>query len=158
MSRHKFFQGLLVCLSWVILASGCGAGNDRAVLHADGDIARGDELLRYFEATHPGKEVIVFERADLNNDQTDDLIVIFRESKEKNSMLVVMDLAGSYQCTNEVPAPVSNQTIQIRDIDQRPPVEFIVQGTKGASFGYAIYRVEGLLLEDLFGEGMEDCC
>jgi hypothetical protein len=37
-------------------------------------------------------------------------------------------------------------------------MEFIVQGMKGANVGYAIYRLEGTKLEDLFGEGMKDCC
>ena len=60
--------------------------------------------------------------------------------------------------TNEVPAPVSNQVITFKDIDDKPPLEFIVQGMKGSNLGYAIYRVEGSILENLFGEGMEDCC
>jgi hypothetical protein len=57
-----------------------------------------------------------------------------------------------------VPAPVSNQVITFKDIDDKPPLEFIVQGMKGSNLGYAIYRVEGSILENLFGEGMEDCC
>jgi hypothetical protein len=73
-------------------------------------------------------------------------------------MLVVLDIKGGYQCTNEVPAPVSNQVITFKDIDDKPPLEFIVQGMKGANIGYAIYRVDGTKLEDLFGEGMKDCC
>jgi len=55
-------------------------------------------------------------------------------------MLVVLGKPGAYQCTNEVPAPVSNQVITFKDIDDKPPLEFIVQGMKGANVGYAIYR------------------
>ncbi len=158
MDWRKLLQGFLAWVFVVLAAGGCGAGNDMISTNKGDDTARGGPMLEYFKATHPGKEVIIFDRADLNNDKTDDLVVIFRESKEANAMLAILDLSGSYQCTNEVPAPVSNQIIQFKDIDQKPPLEFIVQGMKGANVGYAIYRVEGAVLEDLFGEGMKDCC
>lgn len=159
MACRKLLQGFFVCIFLVLLVGGCGAGN-HIPPPAAGNMTAGDggPMLEYFKTTHPGKEIIIFDRADLNYDNTDDLVVIFRESKEKNSMLVVLDLTDSYQCTNEVPAPVSNQTIQFKDIDQKPPMEFIVQGMKGVNVGYAIYRVGGTILEDLFGEGMKDCC
>ncbi|MDD4237010.1 MAG: Cys-Cys-COOH (seleno)protein SaoC [Desulfotomaculaceae bacterium] len=159
MACRKLLQGFLACVFVVLVSGGCGAGNDK-ISPAAGDEAssRGGPLLEYFKSTHPGKDVIILDKADLNSDNTEDMVVIFRESKETNSMLVVLDLSGSYQCTNEVPAPVSNQIIQFKDIDQKPPLEFIVQGMKGANVGYAIFRVEALKLEDLFGDGMKDCC
>ena len=73
-------------------------------------------------------------------------------------MCVVQDFRGQYRLTNEVPAPVSDQTIELKDIDEEPPMEFIVQGRKGAKVGFAIFRIEDGELVDLFGEGMEDCC
>ncbi|TEB07534.1 hypothetical protein Psch_01088 [Pelotomaculum schinkii] len=159
MPRRKLLQRFFACVVLVLLAGGCAAGNGKMPPPAAGDEAfRGGPMLEYFKAAHPGKEVIILDKADLNSDNTEDMVVIFRESKETNSMLVVLDLSGSYQCTNKVPAPVSNQVIQFKDIDQKPPLEFIVQGMKGANVGYAIYRVEGTKLEDLFGEGMKDCC
>ena len=48
--------------------------------------------------------------------------------------------------------------IQLRDIDKKPPMEFIVQGAKGSKMGFAVFRIEENRLVDLFGEGMEDCC
>lgn len=150
--------GFLTCIFLVLVVGGCRAGSDKLPPAAADGLAGGGPMLEYFKATHPGKEVIIFDRADLNNDNTEDLVVIFREDEETNAMLAVLDSSGSYQCTNEMPAPVSNQTIQFRDIDQKPPMEFIVQGMKGINIGYAIYRVEKTLLEDLFGEGMKDCC
>ncbi|HBC92401.1 MAG TPA: hypothetical protein DCZ10_05745 [Pelotomaculum sp.] len=160
MVRRELFQRSLACifLFFVLVTGGCGAGSNKPSPAASDETAGGGPLLEYFKASHPGKEVVIFNRADLNDDNTEDMVVIFRESKETNSMLAVLDLSGSYQCTNEVPAPVSNQVIQFKDIDQKPPLEFIVQGMKGANVGYAIYRVEGTKLEDLFGEGMKDCC
>ncbi|MDF9408738.1 hypothetical protein L7E55_10290 [Pelotomaculum isophthalicicum JI] len=151
----------IICLLFCLLAGACcGCGKQVA---GDGQttgirVNLDDKLLQYFISSHPGREVLVCARADLNNDGTEDLAVIFQESKEKNLMLVVLDIAGEYRCTNEVPAPASNQLIQFRDIDQKPPLEFIVQGAKGANVGFAIFRVDGDKLEDLFGEGMKDCC
>lgn len=162
MARRKLLV-ILLCAFAFLAAGGCGANSGRPAdptgdAIAGGELARGGPLLEYFQATYPGQDVIIYDRADLNNDQTEDLVVIFKESKEKNSMLVVIDAQGSYQCTNAMPAPATDQVIQFRDIDKKPPLEFIVQGRKGANYGYAIYRVEGTYLEDLFGEGMKDCC
>lgn len=159
--------GLLVFLFAVAAAGGCGRAainnerynNNKAAYELSQPLVdTGGGLYQYFITTRPDNEVIKCAQADLNNDNNDDLVVIYRESREKNNMLVVLDLKGGYQCTNEVPAPVSNQVITFKDIDDKPPLEFIVQGMKGANVGYAIYRVEGTRLEDLFGEGMKDCC
>jgi len=120
--------------------------------------AENNQSAEYFLKVCPGKEIITCSSGDLNNDGRKDLVVIYKENSTKNRMLVVLNLLGKYQYTNSFPAPVSNQSISFRDIDHKPPVEFVVQGMKGARVGYAIYRVEGTLLEDLFGQGMKDCC
>ncbi len=73
-------------------------------------------------------------------------------------MRVILNAGGTYTITNDVPAPVSNQIITFKDIDEKLPMEFIVQGMKGTKIGYAVYRIEQGKLVDLFGEGMEDCC
>ncbi len=149
---------LLTCLILSITGCGCGAPVVESTTTYNTEVAEDDPLLQHFAITHPGKEVIICARSDLNGDNTEDLVVIYQESKGKNMMLVVLDFAGEYLCTNEVPAPVSNQQIQLKDIDDKPPMEFIVHGMKGASVGYAIFRVEGTKLEDIFGENMKDCC
>ena len=167
MCNRRLFCGLLMFLFAVLAAGGCGKAevnnegynnNKAANESSQSPVDTGEDLYQYFIAAHPDNEVIKCAQADLNNDNTDDLVVIYRESREKNNMLVVLELKGGYQCTNEVPAPVSNQMITFKNIDDKPPLEFIVQGMKGANVGYAIYRVEGTGLEDLFGEGMKDCC
>lgn len=73
-------------------------------------------------------------------------------------MRVILSTDGTYTITNDVPAPVSNQTITFKNIDDKPPMEFIVQGMKGANMGYAVYRIENSKLVDLFSEGMAGCC
>lgn len=117
-----------------------------------------NEALQFFIRENPGKEVIKYEVKDLNNDGQEDLLILYKISKEKNMMCVLLNLGKSYVATNEVPAPVSNQVIHFKDIDDKPPMEFIVQGMKGAKIGYAIFRIEKGQIVDLFGEGMEDCC
>lgn len=161
------FRRWLVCglLAWFVagvMAAGCGktAVNDtnysgKSEVNETGEPS---PCLSYFLSVQPDREVIKSARADLNSDNMEDLVVIYKESEEKNKMLVVLNKQGEYQCTNEVPAPVSNQVITFKDIDNKPPLEFIVQGMKGANIGYAVYRVDGTRLEDLFGEGMRDCC
>jgi len=162
MYRRWLICGLLLCLLAGVVAGGCGKTAVNEKNHSDksevSETGEPSPCLRYFISTHRDSEVIKCACADLNGDNIEDLVVIYRESEEKNNMLVVLDIKGGYQCTNEVPAPVTNQVITFKDIDDKPPLEFIVQGMKGANIGYAIYRVDGTKLEDLFGEGMKDCC
>jgi len=162
MYRRWLICVLLMSLLTGIAAGGCGktAVNEKKQSDQSSVSETGEPspCLRYFLSVQQDREVIKCARADLNGDNVEDLVVIYRESEERNNMLVVLDIKGGYQCTNEVPAPVSNQVITFKDIDDKPPLEFIVQGMKGANIGYAIYRVDGTKLEDLFGEGMKDCC
>ncbi|KAF1084172.1 hypothetical protein SPSYN_02576 [Sporotomaculum syntrophicum] len=153
---------LLVILTSLLIFLGCGGcGNQPAendAVRATEALMRSDALLQHFKSVHPDKEVIVFARADVNNTGNDDRVVIYRDTRDQNMMVVVFDAAGKLQCSNKVPAPATNQMIQFKDIDERPPLEFIASGVKGANYGYAIFRLEAGVLSDLFGEGMEDCC
>ena len=163
MCKRRLACGLLIFLLAGAVAGGCGKAavdekDNSGRQNAAGEAGQTSPALNYFSLTHPGKEVIKSAAADLNGDNMEDLVVIYRESEEKNKMVVVLGKQDDYICTSETPAPVSNQVITFKDIDDKPPLEFIVQGMKGANVGYGIFRVEGDLLEDLFGEGMRDCC
>lgn len=115
-------------------------------------------LMEKFFINHPGLTVLKYAQADLDNDGKQDLIVIYKIGKDKNELCILRHQGGDIMETNSVPAPVSDQMIQFRNIDEKPPLEFILQGRKGAKVGYAIFRIEKGILLDLFGEGMEDCC
>lgn len=115
-------------------------------------------LLQRFCTGHPGRPVLKYAQADLDNDGKEDLVVIYRLGGEKNQMCVLRHEGAKIVETNAVPAPVSDQMIQFRDIDEKPPLEFILQGRKGARVGYAIFRIDQGVLTDLFGEGMPECC
>jgi hypothetical protein len=115
-------------------------------------------LHQYFVRSYPDKQTLVWAFHDVNNDGRDDLILIYRLDRERKGMRVILNTGGIYTITNDVPAPVSNQTITFKDIDDKPPMEFIVQGMKGTNMGYAVYRIENSKLIDLFSEGMAGCC
>ncbi len=117
-----------------------------------------NRMMQCFVGNHPGKTILKYAQADLDNDGREDLIVIFSVEKGKNMMSVIHYQVVDLVETNTVPAPVSDQMIQFRNIDKKPPLEFILQGRKGARVGYAIFRIEDGKLADLFGEEMEDCC
>ena len=159
MSRIRCLPAcMLACLAAVFI---CCDG--RQALTGDqkdftpGLLAQSD-LLKQFAADHPALAILKYAEADLDNDGKQDLVVIYRVAKEKNRMCVMRYKASHITETNSVPAPVADQMIQFRNIDEKPPMEFILQGRKGAKVGYAIFRIEEGLLIDVFGEGMPDCC
>jgi hypothetical protein len=121
-------------------------------------ILHDNKMMQFFSTNHPGLVILKYAQTDLDNDGKDDLIIIFRKTKDENRMCVIRQQETGFIESNSVPAPVSDQIIRFKDIDNKPPMEFIVQGRKGSKIGYAIFRIEAGTLTDLFGEGMEDCC
>lgn len=122
-------------------------------------VEKDNELLLYFEEQFPDNEVITCGYEDLNDDGRKDLLVIYKEEKKKNGMLIVLDTEEGYKLSDHTHAPIENQKIEFKDIDKTGPMEFIVSGSKDGKFGYAIFRlVDEFELRNLFGEGMEECC
>lgn len=117
-----------------------------------------NDLLKYFKEEYPENEVLKCGYEDVDDDGRKDLVVIFYKERRSNGMIVILDKEEGYKLTDEVPAPIDNQSIEFKNIDDEGPIEFIVSGSKDGRYGYAIFRVEGEKVQDLFGEGMEDCC
>ena len=117
-----------------------------------------NKMMHSFAEGHPGLTILKYAQADLDNDDREDLIVIYQIAKDLNHMCVILHGGEGFVESNSVPAPVSDQMIQFKDIDNKTPLEFILQGRKGTKVGYAIFRIEDGKLTDLFGQGMEDCC
>lgn len=117
-----------------------------------------NELLLYFESEYPDNEVLKCGYEDVNDDGRKDLVVIFDKEPRSKGMKVVLDKGNHYEVTEEVPAPIENQEIEFKDIDEKEEIEFIVSGSKDGRFGYAIFRVTGNEVRNLFGEDMDDCC
>lgn len=158
MNQRTVFQ-LLLCLGVACLTIiGCGEKGSEQRSSGKAEVFRQSEPLEHFKRQNPERDIIKWVEADLNDDGRRDCIILYRLSEDMNMMRVILDLESGYLDTNEVPAPISDQVIQLRDIDRKPPLEFIVQGTKGAKMGFAVFRIEDNRIVDLFGEGMEDCC
>lgn len=159
----KIRQAMALILVSIALGALYGCSENRSLSQGDQkdfrlSVLSENRLMRQFAANHPGLTVLKYAQADLDNDGWEDLIVIYRLSPEKNQLCVMCRHGSEVIETNSVPAPVSDQMIQFRNIDEKPPLEFILQGRKGAKVGYAIFRIEEGILTDLFGEGMQDCC
>jgi hypothetical protein len=157
--RVRCSLGIAVSLIGVLASlAGCGEEQrDRSTPLNEG-LNEVTERLQFFRTQHPTLEIIKWAEEDLNADGRKDLVVMYRVDPDQNRMRVILDLGGEYLETNEVPAPYSDQVVQFRDIDRKPPMEFIVQGVRGVKMGFAVFRIEENRLVDLFGEGMRDCC
>jgi len=154
MSQGSLASVLIIALIIV----GCVRASTQRASSDDIGVSKDNKLLKYFKGKYREKEVVKCASSDLNNDGTKDLVVIYSAGKEKKRMRVVLDFSRKYSCTNQVPAPVSKQRITFKDIDREPPVEFIVRGSRGSKVGFAIFKIKGTRLFDVFGQNMKDCC
>lgn len=95
---------------------------------------------------------------DLNNDGREDYLVIWRNTdQDTNFMCVVLNFDDRYEMTAIQKAPYENLSIEFKDIDEKEEMEFIVYGSRNGNYGFGIYRVENLIVSNLFGEGLEEC-
>ncbi|MCC5909037.1 MAG: hypothetical protein JJT76_01195 [Clostridiaceae bacterium] len=160
MKNEKILVICVLCCTFIFLV-GCSAifMEDSSVSGKELSVAEDHEILTYFREKYPDYTIIKCGEEDVTGNGFKDLIVIHNRNKEQNSMVVIMNNGdGDYGFSNELPAPAENQQIEFKDIDNKPPIEFIVSGSKGSNFGLAIFRmVEGEIV-DLFADGFEDCC
>jgi len=117
---------------------------------------KNDELFLRFMTDFPDVTPIVCGKCDVTNDKIEDLVVIYRRN-DNNFMRVLID-GENIIYTDEVSAPIENQTIEFKNIDHNNEMEIIISGYKRGNFGYAIYRIIDNQVVNLFGEGMENCC
>lgn len=116
-----------------------------------------NELYERFIKENPEKIVLKSEYSDVSDDGKKDLIVIYK-TNEIVRMSGYISVDDKYIMVEEVPAPVENQTIKLKDIDDKGVVEFIVSGSKNGVVGYSIFRFEGNQFINLFAQDMDDCC
>ena len=115
-------------------------------------------LVAVFRESLPAREILLTTLGDCNADGIEDLVVVYREDRDKNHMVAVYSDGGSFSISAPVRAPLENCRLQWRDIDEVPPVELLVSGQKGIYIGYAVFRfVDGEWIS-LFGDGMDGCC
>ena len=116
-----------------------------------------------FQQENPQRKVVLACEEDVTNDTLKDLLIIYKEDDPTEGEItrLVVSIAqqdGSYTYTEPIPAPIENQGIQFKNINEEAEMEFIVSGEKDGAAGYAIYRMIDGQPMDLFGNGMEDCC
>ena len=152
----KKFKGIyffifIICLSFL----GCGDKEEATEKVAN---IKEKELLEFFNKNVEGSKIIVAKEEDINGDELKDLVVIYNKDNESQMVAVINESNREYKLSDVHKAPKENQDIQFKNIDDKDPMEFIVSGSKNGAVGYAIFRLEGDKVIDLFGDGMEDCC
>lgn len=116
------------------------------------------EALNYFEESVAYDVILAGATADFNEDGVDDVVVVYTDKDENRRFRMVYSTGETYGISEEKAAPMDNQKVEVKNIDDNPPLEFILSGSKNGHYGYSIFRMEGDILVDIFGEGMEDCC
>ena len=115
------------------------------------------QLLEQYKKDYT-QEIIMAEKCDLNMDKKEDAVIIYKENKSQNFMVVVVTEGEGYYITEPVKAPLEKQSIKFKNIDEKDEMEVIVSGEKNGNLGYAIFRIEDKKFKDIFAEGMESCC
>lgn len=154
MVKRKY---LLYVILLLVCAALMGCSQEEKSRTVDIGVEQGNELFVHFQEKYPENEVIKCGYEDVTNDGVKDLVVIYNIKKGKNGMKVVIG-GDEYSISNEAPAPVEDQTIKFKNIDNKDEIEFIVSGSKHGNVGYAIFRLQQMEPINLFGQDMEDCC
>lgn len=141
----------------LLLTIGTGCGKSEMKIDKESlEVLKEDKLFNLFTDKYKECIPITCKKGDVTNDGLEDLIIIYKNG-ENIRMKVLID-GKEVIFTEEVPAPIENQTIEFKDIDNKNEMEFIVKGSKRSNIGYAIYRIVDNEIKDLFGEGMNECC
>lgn len=116
-------------------------------------------LYQKYVQDHPEKKILLACAGDLTDDGVEELVVIYRASRDGACETVVLvNENGNYYETTPTPAPREYQKMRFFDMDKKDVMELLITGSKDGEVGYAIYRIIDRELIDFFGDGMEDCC
>ncbi|HHW41639.1 MAG TPA: permease [Syntrophomonadaceae bacterium] len=151
----KLQAGVLLLIIFPLLFAGCGGSDNVSAVQTKKALP---PAVSFWQQKYPQYQVVMWEQGDLNADSRDDTVIIYCIHKNQFRMAAVIDFTDGYRLTEPVPAPVSNQQVQFKDIDGQPPTELILSGMKGSSAGYVIFRLENDQLVDIFSSNMERCC
>jgi hypothetical protein len=150
--------GLLSLGLMVLTGTGCGKTSTAAVTSSAAEKAASSPCFTYWTYNNPGREWVRLAEADLNGDDTADLLIIYRQDNNKCVMVSILSFKAGFQITAPVDAPVEDQVISIFEMDGKPPREFSVSGRKGINAGSAVFRLEDDKIVQLFSSGYGDCC
>lgn len=114
-------------------------------------------LYEYYKANFGNYKPLAGAVADLNNDGVDDLLIAFSYDEESNKMIAI--LGGDRPLiTPMAAAPLEDIMIEIKNVDKKPPNEFVISGSKGGQVGYGIYYIKNGKIVNMFDNNMADCC
>lgn len=158
MKRFKI-KYIVIFLLLIVILGVSGKFNQKLAQTQDTEdkINISPQLLERYQKNYT-QEIIMAEKCDLNMDKKEDAVIIYRENKSQNFMVVVVTDGESYYITEPVKAPLEKQSIKFKNIDEKDEMEVIVSGEKNGNLGYAIFRIEDRKFKDIFAEGMESCC
>lgn len=147
---------LFVLCFFVFISCNDNNYNTEYIKNAEG--INNKELYKEYIKKYSDKELLTFLEGDLNGDNINDLIIIYKESEYSNKLIGIYKDSNKILMTTPIPAPIENYIIKFYNIDEKVPNEILVSGKKGASIGFAVYRLENGELISLFENGMEKCC
>ena len=147
---------LFVLCFFVFISCNDNNYNTEYIIYAEG--INNKELYKEYIKKYSDNELLTFLEGDLNGDNINDLIIIYKESEYSNKLIGIYKDSNKILMTTPIPAPIENYTIKFYNIDEKVPNEILVSGKKGASIGFAVYRLENGELISLFENGMEKCC
>lgn len=159
MSRHSCRAICLIgVMLFTVILTGCGFSAEVTEEGNKDASSPSTAALEYWREQFPDNKIIIWDEEDLTANGRIDTVIVFNVGRNKNALVVVLDSPEGYRFTEVIPAPVENQTIEFKDIDEEPPIELIISGSKGTFVGYAIYRIVDGELVDLFSQDMNYCC
>jgi len=97
--------------------------------------------LQYFREKYPERAVLLACEEDINDDKLVDLLIIYKENVDTRLVAVCNTGDGNWYISPEIPAPIENQTIRFKNIDNEAEMEFIVSGEKKGAVGYTVFPI-----------------
>lgn len=147
-----FLISLLILTSLTLISCSTDKGN-KEVVESEG--------LKFFKESFKDSEIKKFKTGDLNDDGIEDTVVVFthkEDGKSHTEFTVILGQENGFKLLEHFKAPRDNQNIEIKDTDNKKPMEFVISGSKNGELGLGIYRVQGNKVVDLFGSENMDAC
>jgi hypothetical protein len=150
--------GIVSLILLLILASGCGSSKTPALLTTEARPVTSTPGYLFWEQHYAGYRCLQAAEGELNGDDQPDLLIIYRDEVNACFLVAVINAEPDFQVTTPFSAPVSDQVIDIFNMDGTSPNEFSVSGRKGVNIGSAVFRLENGQIVQLFSSGYGDCC
>lgn len=150
--------GIWVLFSMLCLVSGCGTGTTASPHSTGTRSVTATPAYIFWEQHYTGYRCLMAVEGELNGDEKPDLLVIYQNETSECFLVAVINSEPDFPVSAPFAAPMSDQVIDIFDMDGKSPYEFSVSGRKGVNIGSAVFRLENGQIVQLFSSGYGDCC